>query len=400
MDDNKLSKNNGKFFTISTQDVGKGAYGQVLIGKNEYGKKLAIKCCKFDETGIPNILEASIMKSILHPNINHALEIFVSSSMLYIIQDLAITDLHSYTSIYKQNHLCTFEELNHIFSSLLQAVTILHHQNIMHCDIKASNVLMFPNNSIKLADFSLATIKKEKLYNHTVCTSTHRSLECFLKQGFDESLDIWSLGCTFYEIANQEFLFPNQCVDKNNSKKTIKQLTSYKCINAIIDWANFTQQPIEIKHYPINYTGINIHEKFKENNFTQMIIKKMLMIDSSKRPKAIDLLKMFNIKCENPKLIYNKRKELDFSEEARVVRYIQQIVEDVDIQEIAYQLYKQLNLPDLSEYYKSIGCTWIAIKIITGGQPLLQEIDVNEKELLELEKTICNHLHFRLHLTL
>lgn len=402
MDDNKLSKTNGKFFTISNEEIGKGSYGKILIGKNEYGKKLAIKCCQFDDTGIPNILEASIMKSYKHCNLNHALEIYVTSNMLYIIQDLAVTDLHAYTSLYKQNHLCSIEELNHIFSSLLQAVTVLHHQNIIHCDIKASNVLLFSDNSIKLADFSLALIKKEDLYDHTVCTSTHRSLECFLKQGFNETLDIWSLGCTFYEIAYQEFLFPNQSIDRTHyTRKTIKQLLGFKSINAIIDWAKFTNQPLSINYYTINHTPMNIHKRYEDPSMIPInnMIKKMLMIEPKKREKAIDLLKYYQIPIINPIVVYNIRNELEFSEEARIVRYIQQTTDDLTIQELAYQLYKQIHITDMSEYYKAIGCTWVAIKIMTGSQPLLQQIDFDEEQLLELEKKICNDLHFRLHYT-
>jgi serine/threonine protein kinase len=400
MDDNLLSKNNGKFFTILKQDLGKGSYGDVLMGKNEYGKKLAIKCCKFDQTGIPNILEASIMKSIQHPNINHAIEIICSSSILYIIQDLAVTDLHQYTSLYKQNHSCSIDELNYIFSCLLQAVSILHHQNIIHCDIKASNVLMFHDNTIKLADFSLACVKSDELYNHTVCTSTHRSLECFLKQGFNESLDIWSLGCTFYEIAYQEFLFPNQNVDKiNNTRKTIKNLLNYKSINAIIDWAKMTDQPINITHHNLPYSTINICKRFYdiEMNHINMVIKKMLIIDLYSREKAINLLNYFPTNQVNPKLLTNKRKELEYTEEARIIRYIQQMTENLKIQELAYQLYKQIDT-DLSEYYKAIGCTWIAIKIISGSQPLIQSIElIHEDQLIEIEKIICLDLHFRIH---
>lgn len=393
MDDNTFSKNNGKFFTVIDNDLGQGAYGQVYMGKNEFNKKLAIKCCKFDSTGIPNIFEASIMKTIYHSTINHALEIICSPTMLYIIQDLAITDLHQYTSLYKQNHKCSIEELDNIFSSLLQAVSILHHHNIIHCDIKASNVLLF-ESGVKLADFSLATLKSNQLYTHTVCTSSHRSLEAFLKLGFNHTLDIWSLGCTFYEIAFQELLFVNQGVDKYLSKKTIKELTFKKSINAILDWAKHTNQPC-INHYPINYTSINV-QTHKHDKINQLIYK-MLTIDKN-RPEAIDLLKeYYPNQYENPKIISNKSKNISHAEQARIIRYIQQFSEDVNVQELAYKMYTQLNIDDISEYYKAIGVTWISIKIVTGSNPILPAFDaIPSDQLLILEKNIGMDLHFRL----
>lgn len=393
MNDNQLSKNNGKFFTIIDNDLGHGAYGQVFMGKNEFNKKLAIKCCKFDESGIPNILEASIMKTIQHATINSAIEIVCSSTTLYIIQDLAITDLHQYTNMYKQNHKCNREELDMIFSSLLQAVSILHHHNIIHCDIKASNVLMF-ENGVKLADFSLATYKSNELYTHTVCTSSHRSLEAFLKLGFNHTLDIWSLGCTFYEIAFQELLFVNQGVDKLFSKKKSKEMSNKKYINAILDWAKHTNQSAMI-HYNISYTSIHI--KTHEYDKINQLISKMLIVDQN-RPEAIHLLKEFYpIQYDNPKLITNKCKEITHAEQARIIRYIQQISEDEIVQTLAYKMYTQLTIDDISEYYKAVGVTWISLKLITGSQPILYSIDcIPPDQLLILEKKICIDLHFRL----
>ena len=392
MNDNILSKNNGKFFTILDKHLGKGAYGDVYVGKNELGKKIAIKCCKFDETGIPNILEACIMKSFIHPTLNNALEIICSNSMLYIIQDYAITDLHQYTSIHNHNHCCTLDELNHIFSSLLQAVSILHHHHIIHCDIKASNVLMYDNNVIKLADFSLATIK-HKSFTHTVCTSTHRSLEGFLKTGFDEKLDIWSLGCTFYEIAYQELLFVNQGVDRQYSKKKQKELLSHKSINAILDWAKYTKQEVDLNHYDIPYNSINITKRFLLDDMKPIndMIHQMLMIDSSKRVNAIDLVK----NGENPKIICNISKNIPYCEEARVVRYIQQISTDSQVQKMAYDLYKQYD-DEMDEHSKSIGCTWIAMKLIAGSG-IVESINYPIDTLLQIERKICHHLHFRLY---
>lgn len=387
MNDNILSKNNGKFFTVTDNTLGKGSYGEVVIGKNEFNKKLAIKCCKIDESGIPNILEASIMKIISHSTLNSALEIICSPTILYIIQDLAITDLHHYTSRYKKNYKCNLVELDFIYSSLLQAVSILHHQNIIHCDIKASNVLMF-EDAIKLADFSLATFKSTKLYTHTVSTASHRSLEVMNKSGFNHTLDIWSLGCTFYEIAFQELLFINQGVKKKETDK--------KSINAILDWAIHTNQPT-FEHYQIPYTSINV--KIHSEDKINQLIRKMLIIDIN-RPEAIDLLnEYYPNQYKNPKFTVNSCKVINHTEEARIIRYIQQITEDVVIQTMAYKMYTQLTIDNISEYYKAIGVTWISMKIISGSDPALQMIEsIPIDQLCQLEIDICENLHYRLHL--
>jgi serine/threonine protein kinase len=107
----KLAYNSGYIYTISDKILGKGSYGNVYLGKNQYNDKIAIKCCLLNDKGISNILEASIMKTISHPNINNAIEIFCVDTKLYIIQELAVTDLYMYTNKNKMYNVFTINEI-------------------------------------------------------------------------------------------------------------------------------------------------------------------------------------------------------------------------------------------------------------------------------------------------
>ena len=390
--DRLLSKNQGRIYTMTDKCLGKGSYGHVYCAKNELGKKVAIKTCPINTEGIPNIFEASIMKSIQHPNINHAIDIVVSSKMLYIIQDLAVMDLHYYTSIYQLNHICSDDELKTIFYSLLQAVAILHAENIIHCDIKASNVLIYEDGSIRLSDFTLATYNGS--YQHTVCTASHRPLECLLKQSWDKSLDIWSLGCTFYEIAYGELLFKNQEADKN--KKSLQE----KSVNAILDWAKYTDQPINNDYYNVDYIKVQLTKHYNDLPEINTFIKKLLIV-SPIRPLAIDLLKdalFFNMTPENPNYISVKPNKLSHFEQARIVRYIQQCSSNEKVQTLAFNIYCKLELPHLSEHYKAVGSTWIAHKIIDGSNTTSITPQLPLDQILHIESEIVHDLHFRLHM--
>src|SRR4029078_2630028 len=105
MNDRTLSKHHGKLFTVSDKIIGQGVYGCVYIGKDEYGKKIAVKTCVIKDDGIPNIFEASLMQSIRHPYLNSSIEVVASQQYLYIIQPLAVTDLYNYT--HKLNYILT-----------------------------------------------------------------------------------------------------------------------------------------------------------------------------------------------------------------------------------------------------------------------------------------------------
>ena len=101
--DQCLNKEVGHSFTISDELLGQGSFGKVFVATDEKTQKVAVKCCNIDSTGIPNILEASIMSSIMHPYINKAHRILASPDKLYIIQELAVSDLAQYTRREKDN---------------------------------------------------------------------------------------------------------------------------------------------------------------------------------------------------------------------------------------------------------------------------------------------------------
>lgn len=389
-----LSKDNGYVYHVSDKLLGKGSYGNVYVGKSD-NRKVAIKCCKNDENGITNILEACLMKVLYHPNINHAIEILCTEHKLYIIQELALMDLYTYTNVNKNNHICSTEEIVHIFYSLAQAVAVLHHSELIHCDIKASNVLIYPNNVIKLSDFTLA-LKSFEPSKYTVCSATHRPLECHMKQPWSYALDMWSLGCTFYEVAYNDSLFPNQSfVDKHSyTKKTYKMVIHKRYVNAILEWAKMTFQPLPLACYDVEHDGIG---KITYNTIGKLIIS-LLQVSPTTRVTIQDVLKwdFFASKIgENPKIITPEQNTIPIDEEARVVRYIEQCNNNNNVvNTLAYKLYTQLTLGKLSEYNKAIGVSWIANKMIYGHVEHVNQI-IDLDQILVIEREIMQDLHFR-----
>lgn len=410
--DNKLLENIGTSFIITDKLLGHGSYGDVFLANDENGKQLAVKCCDIDETGIPNILEASIMASIIHPYLNRSLRIQASEKMLYIIQDLAITDLAQYTRRDKTNYKPSITELKKWCNSICQGLNALHSSNIIHADIKASNVLLYADGSIRLTDYTLATkksINTEK-FTHNVCTCTHRPLECLMKRPWDESLDIWSLGCTFYEIAYGEILFPYQGAleaDQKIKDKDSKLRLRYRSINAIIDWSARGPNPptsfevIGTTQYPIDYIPFVLCEDFNKPEMASFneLMCKMLTVDPSKRPTITEILNdRFFSGFENPVYICVKRpiNKISLQEQARVNRYIQRYTLIKSVQTLAMDIYCQCNdLSHITEHIRAAACTWIASKIIMGYPP--DSISIPSKELLGAERDICHNLLFRLH---
>jgi serine/threonine protein kinase len=409
--DHALSQEVGFSFVISDKLLGHGSYGDVFLATDENNKQLAVKCCDIDDTGIPNILEASIMGSIVHPYLNRALRIQASDTKLYIIQELAVTDLAQHTRRDKGNHKPSMDELKRWCYCLSQGVNALHNDDIIHADIKASNILLYQDGSIRLTDYTLATKKWSfgEKFNHNVCTCTHRPLECLMRRPWDESIDIWSLGCTFYEIAYGELLFPYQGALEDDPKikdKDTKIRLRNRSINAIIDWSSRGPNPptsfevIGIQQYAIDYIPFVLCDDFKKPEmaiFNDMLCK-MLVVDPDKRLTINQVLNHpFFTEMKGPIYLSIRRSpnKIPVSEQARVTRYIQRYSANEAAQSLALNIYCSCNdLISLTEHIRAAACTWIASKIVVGYPPT---ISLPPNQLLSAERDICHNLLFRLH---
>jgi serine/threonine protein kinase len=409
--DHILNGDIGYSFIVSDKLIGRGSYGEIYLATDENKREVAVKCCNIDEGGIPNILEASIMGSMIHPYLNRAHRILASDTKLYIIQELAQTDLAQYTRIDKGNHKPGIDELRRWSYCIVQALAALHIDNIIHADIKASNILLYNDGSVKLTDYTLATKKwtQSEKFNHNVCTCTHRPLECLMRRPWDESLDIWSLGCTLYEIAYGELLFPYQGVlepDQKIKDKDAKTRLRNRSVNAIIDWSSRGPNPpstfeaIGTPQFPIDYIPFILCGDFRKQEmsvFNHMICQ-MLTVDPAQRPTVHQILAhpfFHGIKAPIYLSVKRPINKISVSEQARASRYIQRYTSDDIIEKLALNMYCQCNdLNTISEHIKAAVCTWISSKIVLGYPPKLL-LPLNQ--ILSAEREICHNLLFRLH---
>lgn len=186
----------------------------------------------------------------------------------------------------RKNHLPESKIKSYMYQ-LLKSIEHMHANGIFHRDIKPENVLLSEEN-LKLADFgSCRGIHSKQPYTEYISTRWYRSPECLLTDGFyNYKMDIWGIGCVFFEISALFPLFPGKNeLDQIHKIHNILGTPPQK----ILDDFRAHASHMEINFPPKEGTGI-------ERNIAHMspeardLINKMLRYNAEERITAKEAL--------------------------------------------------------------------------------------------------------------
>ncbi|XP_060070909.1 MAPK/MAK/MRK overlapping kinase-like [Ylistrum balloti] len=135
------------------------------------------------------------------------------SGTLVLICELM--DMNIYELIRGKRHYLPERKVKHYMYQLLKSVEHMHRNGIFHRDVKPENILIKLASSdkedvLKLADFgSCRSVYSKQPYTEYISTRWYRAPECLLTDGYyTYKMDIWSVGCVFFEILSLHPLFP------------------------------------------------------------------------------------------------------------------------------------------------------------------------------------------------
>lgn len=105
--------------------------------------------------------------------------------------------------------------IKHLMYQLLKGIAFCHEHRVLHRDLKPQNLLINKKGELKLGDFGLARAFgiPVRSYSHEVVTLWYRAPDVLMgSRQYSTSIDIWSAGCIFAEMATGRPLFPGNSI--------------------------------------------------------------------------------------------------------------------------------------------------------------------------------------------
>lgn len=115
------------------------------------------------------------------------------------------------------------------FIQILSVLNYLHQHRIVHHDLKPANILLMPDQKIKLIDFGLALTAGSSPVNSLQGTVQYTAPEILKKESYDHRSDLYSLGVILYEWLTGANPFDDPSVVNivvNHLEKKIETLDS------------------------------------------------------------------------------------------------------------------------------------------------------------------------------
>ncbi|KAM8753370.1 cyclin-dependent kinase 16 isoform 2-T2 [Rhynchonycteris naso] len=210
----------GKLETyIKLDKLGEGTYATVYKGKSKLTDNLvALKEIRLEhEEGAPctAIREVSLLKDLKHANIVTLHDIIHTEKSLTLVFEYLDKDLKQYLD--DCGNVINVHNVKLFLFQLLRGLAYCHRQKVLHRDLKPQNLLINERGELKLADFGLARAKSipTKTYSNEVVTLWYRPPDILLgSTDYSTQIDMWGVGCIFYEMATGRPLFPGSTVEE------------------------------------------------------------------------------------------------------------------------------------------------------------------------------------------
>ncbi|XP_063862796.1 serine/threonine-protein kinase Tao-like isoform X5 [Scylla paramamosain] len=191
------------------REIGHGSFGAVYYARH-VAKKEVVAIKKMSYNGKQSadkwqdiLKEIRFLRSLRHPNTVTYIGCYLKESTVWLVMEYCLGSASDIIEVHRQP--LREEEISAICEGCLQGLSYLHSLGKIHRDVKAGNILLTENGTVKLADFGSASITSPA--NSFVGTPYWMAPEVILAMDegqYDGKVDVWSLGITCIELAERK----------------------------------------------------------------------------------------------------------------------------------------------------------------------------------------------------
>lgn len=231
------------------------------------------------------------MKSLKHENILELKDVLYNEQKLIMALEYMQYDLDWYLNRLQPPRALSEVACKLIMYQALKGVASCHANDIMHRDLKPTNLLMGRDGTLKVADFGLARtllLNGQSLSSHVI-TQWYRAPEVILcDPNYGSAVDIWSLGCILGELLMRHPMFPGGCL-----RDQITQIFALLGTPDESTWPGMTQLPAFKGAIP-KFQALDMRAVFRVGDgYGVQLMSLMLRLCPERRISAVTALRHF-----------------------------------------------------------------------------------------------------------
>ncbi|XP_058800902.1 serine/threonine-protein kinase Tao isoform X2 [Phymastichus coffea] len=204
-----FEKNDPEKIFEDLREIGHGSFGAVYYARCLLSKEIvAIKKMSYlgkqtMEKWQDILKEIRFLRQLKHPNTIEYKGCYLRDHTAWLVMEYCLGSASDIIEVHKRP--LKEDEIAAICEGVLRGLHYLHSLGRIHRDVKAGNILLTENGTVKLADFGSASIKCPA--NSFVGTPYWMAPEVILAMDegqYDGKVDVWSLGITCIELAERK----------------------------------------------------------------------------------------------------------------------------------------------------------------------------------------------------
>ncbi|XP_066195649.1 serine/threonine-protein kinase PAK 3-like [Sylvia atricapilla] len=244
------------------EELGQGGFGAVYKAVDtSTGQQVAIKKMTLQEDVSEElaVTEILVMWDNRNPNIVTYLDSYLVNEEVWLVMEFMDggTLFDVLRAVYLEEG-----QIGAICRECLQGLHFLHSRQVIHRDVKSSNVLMGMDGSVKLADFGLCAqlTPEHSKCSSSVGTPSWMAPEVVRGEAYGPKVDIWSLGIMGLEMVEGEAPYQREprlrvfeLIERNRPPKlqnprhhsALLRDFLHCCLQADEDWRWSTQELLQ-----------------------------------------------------------------------------------------------------------------------------------------------------------